>query len=227
MITPVLLLGGTIWAMALQRAYCFTLMSSSARLLQQHRRPLSMQKERANIDFPIPWPFPFKKEDKVAPPVFPTIVVSNNYNVAAGCLALSVPSIAADNIGLAAFFILLGGFLTLQTSKIRFVFDNEAMEVCVLKKSENNSNSDSNEAAVLGRTRENFAVGGQNRWKYSSFRDWYFIPSKDFPILMYFFETQTKPEGQIHFFPVITNGKQLYDTMMERIGPVSPKNQST
>jgi hypothetical protein len=32
-------------------------------------------------------------------------------------------------------------------------------------------------------------------------------------------ETQTKPEGQIHFFPIIFNGKQLYEVMLERCGP--------
>ena len=32
-------------------------------------------------------------------------------------------------------------------------------------------------------------------------------------------ETQTKPEGQIHFFPALFNGKQLYDVMVERCGP--------
>lgn len=31
-------------------------------------------------------------------------------------------------------------------------------------------------------------------------------------------ETQTKPEGQIHFFPIIFDGKQLYDVMVERCG---------
>lgn len=31
-------------------------------------------------------------------------------------------------------------------------------------------------------------------------------------------ETQTKPEGQIHFFPIIFNSKQLYDVMVERCG---------
>jgi hypothetical protein len=31
-------------------------------------------------------------------------------------------------------------------------------------------------------------------------------------------ETQTKPEGQIHFFPIIFNGKQLYEVMLERCG---------
>lgn len=32
-------------------------------------------------------------------------------------------------------------------------------------------------------------------------------------------ETQTRPEGQIHFFPIIFEGKQLYDVMVERCGP--------
>ena len=32
-------------------------------------------------------------------------------------------------------------------------------------------------------------------------------------------ETQTKPEGQIHFFPVIFDGKKTYDVMVERCGP--------
>ena len=29
-------------------------------------------------------------------------------------------------------------------------------------------------------------------------------------------ETQTKPEGQIHFFPIIFNGEELYSVMKER-----------
>ena len=34
-------------------------------------------------------------------------------------------------------------------------------------------------------------------------------------------ETQTTKEdgGQIHFFPVLFDGKQLYDVMVERCGP--------
>ena len=31
-------------------------------------------------------------------------------------------------------------------------------------------------------------------------------------------ETQTKPQGQIHFFPVLFKGNQLYDVMAERCG---------
>ncbi len=31
-------------------------------------------------------------------------------------------------------------------------------------------------------------------------------------------ETQTKPEGQIHFFPIIFDSQKLYDVMVERCG---------
>ncbi|KAF9613508.1 hypothetical protein IFM89_008355, partial [Coptis chinensis] len=65
---------------------------------------------------------------------------------------------------------------------------------------------------------ENVFVGGKNRWNYSSFVNWE-LWWPNFPVLVYFKETQTKPEGQVHFFPVIFNGKQLYETMVERAGP--------
>ena len=53
---------------------------------------------------------------------------------------------------------------------------------------------------------ENIVVGVANRWAYSTFVNWDFYPSLEFPILVYFKETQTpKPDGsepgQIHFFP--------------------------
>jgi hypothetical protein len=65
---------------------------------------------------------------------------------------------------------------------------------------------------------ENAFVGGQNRWTYDSFTNWEFW-WPNFPVLVYFKETQTKPEGQIHFFPILFNSKQLYDVMVERCGP--------
>ncbi len=71
---------------------------------------------------------------------------------------------------------------------------------------------------TLEKSRDNFAVGGKNRWAYNTFTKWSFIPSRELPILMYFKETQTSPKGQIHFFPVIMNAKILNDVMVERIG---------
>ena len=57
-------------------------------------------------------------------------------------------------------------------------------------------------------------VGGANSWRYDSFVNYDFLPSKNFPILVYFKETQTLTEsrvdapivvdsavGQPHFFP--------------------------
>ncbi|TVU32599.1 hypothetical protein EJB05_24336, partial [Eragrostis curvula] len=91
-----------------------------------------------------------------------------------------------------------------ETTRVRFVFDNEALEVKI--------------GDQLQEGGENVFVGGKNRWKYSTFVNWE-LWWPQFPILVYFKETQTKPEGQIHFFPVIFNGRQLYDVMVERAGP--------
>ena len=74
---------------------------------------------------------------------------------------------------------------------------------------------------------ENVAVGGENAWKYSSFVNYDFLPSEQFPILVYFKETQT-PEssrvdapiivdqlvGQQHFFPCIANSVQLKENFV-------------
>ena len=116
------------------------------------------------------------------------------------------------------------------------------MEVCYVDKTSPDG---------IKQSKENFAVGGRNRWSYKSFKNWYFVPNKDFPVFMYFSETQTKPEGQFHLFPVIMNGQVgfiylscyyhntyisklrfliivllflqiLYEKMMEKIGSLNP-----
>nr|CAB3504894.1 unnamed protein product [Digitaria exilis] len=110
----------------------------------------------------------------------------------------------ADNLLAAAPVGLLGLLLLFQTTRVRFVFDNEALEVKV--------------GDQLQESGENVFLGGKNHWKYSTLVNWE-LWWPQFPILVYFKETQTKLEGQIHFFPVIFNGRQLYDVMVERAGP--------
>ena len=69
---------------------------------------------------------------------------------------------------------------------------------------------------------ENLVVGGENKWKTKSFVNYAFLPNEQFPILVYFKETQTpvdvreevpikidEAEGQVHFFPAISNVQQL------------------
>jgi len=44
-----------------------------------------------------------------------------------------------------------------------------------------------------------------------------FYPSEQVPVLVYFKETQTKPEGQIHFFPVIGNPARLLENFRKYV----------
>ncbi|XP_059433637.1 uncharacterized protein LOC132166770 [Corylus avellana] len=133
-----------------------------------------------------------------------TVIPDPDYRIPVVFLGLAGGLAYTNNLLPAAPIGLLGLLLLFQTTRVRFVFDEEALEVKV--------------GEQLQDSGENVFVGGKNRWKYSTFVNWeLWWPS--FPVLVYFKETQTKPEGQIHFFPVIFNGKQLYDVMVERAGP--------
>lgn len=131
--------------------------------------------------------------------------IPSDYSLAGGLLGLSALSAALLQPAVAVPTAALGAFLAVQTGKIKFTFDEEAMEIFVVRKGRDES-------------RENFVVGGKNRWRYSAFTKWGFLPSKEFPVLMYFLETQTKPEGQFHLFPVIINGAALYDSLVDKVG---------
>ncbi|CAN4093969.1 unnamed protein product [Withania somnifera] len=133
-----------------------------------------------------------------------TVVPDTDYRIPIVLLGLSGGLFYAENLPAAVPIGLLGLLLLFQTTRVRFVFDDEALEVKVGEQLEDSG--------------ENVFVGGKNRWNYSSFVNWeLWWPT--FPILVYFKERQTKPKGQVHFFPVIFNGKQLYDVMVERCGP--------
>lgn len=133
-----------------------------------------------------------------------TVIPDPDYRIPVVLLGLSGGLAYTNNLLPAAPIGLLGLLLLFQTTRVRFVFDGEALEVKV--------------GEQLQESGENVFVGGKNRWKYSTFVNWE-LWWPNFPILVYFKETQTKPEGQIHFFPVFFNGKQLYDVMVERAGP--------
>lgn len=132
-----------------------------------------------------------------------TVVPDPDYRIPIVLLGAAGALVYNDNLLAAVPVGLLGLLLLVQTTRVRFVFDDEALEVKV--------------GSDLKESGENVFVGGKNRWKYSTFVNWEFW-WPNFPILVYFKETQTKPEGQIHFFPIIFNGKQLYDVMVERAG---------
>ncbi|XP_004508505.1 uncharacterized protein [Cicer arietinum] len=140
---------------------------------------------------------------KVKSKVRETVIPEPDYRIPIVLLGIAGGLVYTDNLVPAVPVGLLGLLLLFQTTRVRFVFDNEALEVKI--------------GDQLQESGENAFVGGKNRWKYSTFVNWEFW-WPNFPILVYFKETQTKPEGQIHFFPIIFNGKQLYDVMVERAG---------
>jgi hypothetical protein len=158
-------------------------------------RPLSPPQFFSNFLKPAQKKSPSKRE---------TIVLKPSYSIPAVLLSTAgLSHFAAQSDILAGLTGILGVFLAIQASRVKFVFDDEALEVVIGEQQKDT---------------ENVFVGGQNRWKYSTFSNWEFW-WPNFPVLVYFKETQTKPEGQIHFFPIIFNGKQLYDLMVERCGP--------
>lgn len=154
----------------------------------------------------------------------PLEVIDPSYNLALGSLALGavfgVPGSPLKS-KLSAFLggiplTLFGLFLAFQTTTLRFTLDDENFALV-------RSNLES--------TGENVVVGGENVWSYKSFVNYDMFPSRNFPILVYFKETQTPEEnwnvgpgeqanseeaiakgavpGQVHFFPAIANTEDL------------------
>ena len=156
-------------------------------------------------------------------------VADPSYNLAAGAAVFGVICGGLEDIkggdgaklptaklfgGAAVLFVVFAAFLTFQTTTLRFTFSDSSI---ALVKADGSS---------IG---ENVVVGGENRWSYKSFVNYDFLPSEDFPILVYFREVQTPVqdreeapivvdnlEGQVHFFPAISNTAQLKEQFVAR-----------
>ena len=153
---------------------------------------------------------------------YPTVITPSSYNVAGGFVLSSLGLVFLfHNYIFGVIVGLIGLFIGRQTGKVRFVFDSDSMEILISKTTDG---SEGETIDNLVKSRDNFAVGGRNRWTYSSFTDWFFIPSRSFPILMYFNENQTNAnagKGQLHLFPVVMDASVLNDLLVERVGPSS------
>ena len=144
------------------------------------------------------------------------LMIDSSYNLAAGCAVVGTVCGVLENFkgptgklfgGGAIAFTVFAAFIAFQTTTLRFQFDATNFS---LVKASGESNG------------QNIVVGGENSWKYKSFVNYAFLPSEEFPILVYFKETQTPVEnwvevpivvdeakGQGHFFPAIANTVQL------------------
>ncbi|CAM9446708.1 unnamed protein product [Chrysoparadoxa australica] len=134
------------------------------------------------------------------------VVVQPDLRLPAGAVTLGLGLIGLHQYGPGVPLAVIGGLLALQATRVRFLFDDEAMEVKI--------------GEELDESGENFAVGGANRWKYNTWTNWEVYPNESLPILMYFKETQTSPEGQIHFFPFIMDPEILLREVRARVPQV-------
>ncbi len=118
----------------------------------------------------------------------PVEVIDPSYNLALGSLALGAvfglpgsplkSSLTAYLAGIP--LTLFGLFLAFQTTTLRFTFDEKNFALV-------RSNGES--------SGENLVVGGENTWAYDKFVNYDLFPSRSFPILVYFKETQTPEEN--------------------------------
>lgn len=168
----------------------------------------------------------------------PDVVIKEDYTLA---IAFVVGGVVLTSLGSpflwgagalpGVLILLLGVLFTVQTGRIRFCFDGEAFEL----KTQAGADTDG-ASGGLQSAGENIVVGGENRWKYTSFVNWEFFPKGWLekglpPILVYFKESQTPAEqwnkgpgqsansaealakgavpGQVHFFPALCDCKQM------------------
>ena len=176
-------------------------------------------------------------DEKSIEPRSETVVIDPDFRVAALFLSLGLvlDLIPYIQLTLGPAVTLLGVLFLVQTFRIRFVFDESALELVT------RSADDSDGLKSSG---ENVLVGGANRWDTQSIINYDFFPKGWIdgpvgPILVYFKETQTAegswnegpgkiandPEkiaageaaaGQVHFFPAVCNGQQFRDEFEKR-----------
>lgn len=164
-----------------------------------------------------------KVEKKQEKPKLPDVVVASDYKLGLIWLAggIALDTIPYLQLTLGPLVTALGVLFLVQTSRIRFTFDQNNFEL---------------RTGELEETGENIIVGGENRWAYNSFVNYAFFPEgwidqPQGPILVYFKETQTPSDkwdegpgesansekaiangakpGQVHFFPALCDCKQL------------------
>ena len=108
----------------------------------------------------------------------------------------------------------LGAFLAFQASRVRFRFSDTDLDVVFIEPGADDSTALDVDTESSGDNK--LQGGGANKWSFDSVTNWEFwFPG--FPVLVYYKENQTRPEGQPHFFPIIMDGKKLYETMLAKM----------
>lgn len=165
----------------------------------------------------------------VPPPIFQFPLYKSHIPPRTQCLLLAYAADGSPSvIGIAggAFHMLFASLLWVQTRRVRCVFEKDAFEFYNIK----GPHLDLDNGAWLEHKPGNYVTGTPNRWRYDAITNYGFFPSKEFPVICYFKETDTPKEqwnqwfaafdsygrGQPHFFPGICNVNQFKAEMEKR-----------
>ncbi|CAN0430071.1 unnamed protein product, partial [Laminaria digitata] len=132
-----------------------------------------------------------------------TVVIPASFQLPIGIATVGLAVSGVGNVGAGFPLTLVGLALAFQATRVSFEFDDECMEVKI-----------GNDDGELESSGENAFVGGESRWAYDTWTNWEVYPNEKLPILMYFKETQTKPEGQIVSCLPHANRVLLYDAVI-------------
>ena len=83
------------------------------------------------------------------------VVPSPDYRIGATLVVTAVALASQQKFAAAVPIGILGAFLTVQTSRVKFLFGEDALEVVIGEEKKSSG--------------ENAFVGGENKWKYDSF----------------------------------------------------------
>ncbi|MED6134359.1 hypothetical protein PIB30_036311 [Stylosanthes scabra] len=103
-------------------------------------------------------PKPLKLGRRVKSRTRETVIPEPDYRIPIVLLGIASGLAYTENLVAAVPVGLLGILLLVQTTRVKFVFDDEALEIRI-----------GDQLEELG---ENVFVGGKNRWKYSTFVNW-------------------------------------------------------
>lgn len=148
-------------------------------------------------------------------------VIKEDYRIGGTLLGVSALLGPVFHLWWPQFFLhaLLGTFLTIQTFRVRFRFSDKDLDVVFLPlpwEEDYGKVTDASSLSTASSGDNKLQGGGENKWSFKSVTNWEFW-WPGFPVLVYFKENQTRPEGQPHFFPIIMNGKELYETMLKKV----------
>ncbi|CAL6306396.1 unnamed protein product [Bathycoccus prasinos] len=145
-----------------------------------------------------------------------TKVIPGDYRIGATLIAISLFLGPVCHLWFpqCAIHAVLGGFLSLQASRVRFRFSETDLDVVLIQPGESDGEAAKAETDSSGDNK--LQGGGANKWSFESVQNWEFwFPG--FPVLVYYKENQTREEGQPHFFPIIMDGKKLYEEMLTKM----------